>query len=91
MTNKELLRHKALRSTEARAGQHRYGIDTLVAFRPDGQRDQIYRVIRHMPDGPDGLQYRLRATVGGQERVAGERLLRRPAASDDPFQNNGGA
>lgn len=41
-----------------------------------------FRVVRLMPDGGAGLQYRLRCDADGHERVALEAALERPDSDD---------
>lgn len=42
----------------------------------------LFRVVRHLPDGGRGLQYRLKSVADGHERVASETLMENPAPED---------
>ena len=63
-----------VRGTVARS--HRYDVGVHVAYR-DGPGSGLYRVTRLLPDGGQGLQYRIRSDRDGQERVVVESTLER--------------
>lgn len=65
---------------------HSYAVASLVNFRPAGQLEQRFTVVRHLPAERGSPQYRLRSAAG-QERVAEEALLTRSAAADGVFDN----
>lgn len=58
---------------------HSFEVASLVNFRPAGQSEQAFTVVRHLPTEGRGPLYRLRAD-SGQERVAEEALLSRSSA-----------
>jgi hypothetical protein len=53
---------------------HSFAVASLVNYRPAGQPEQAFTVVRHLPAERGGPQYRLRSAAG-QERVADEALL----------------
>ncbi|WP_363348475.1 hypothetical protein [Methylocystis echinoides] len=57
---------------------HKFEVGVIVAYRPSpsGERGH-FRVTRHLPDGGQGLQYRIRSERDGQERVVLEGALER--------------
>lgn len=55
---------------------HSFEIASLVMYRPPGQPEQAYTVVRHLPAERGGPQYRLRSAAG-QERIAEEACLNR--------------
>ncbi len=57
---------------------HKFQVGVIVAYRPSpsGERGH-FRVTRHLPDGGQGLQYRIRSEQDGQERVVVEAALER--------------
>lgn len=62
--------------------EHIYEVASIVNFRPAGQSEQAFTVVRHLPTENNGPLYRLRS-ASGQERVAAEALLSRRDASPD--------
>jgi hypothetical protein len=65
---------------------HKFGVGVRVACKPgpfaaNGQ----FRVIRQMPDGGNGLQYRIRSDRDGHERVVVEDALMRAMHGDSVF------
>jgi hypothetical protein len=68
------------RKLVARASQsHKFDVGVLVAYRAfvAGERNH-FRITRQLPDGGQGLQYRIRSERDGQERVVLEANLERP-------------
>jgi hypothetical protein len=59
---------------------HSYEVASVVHYRPAGQAEQAFIVVRHLPAAGGGPQYRLRSAKG-QERVADEALLSPAAAA----------
>ncbi|MEK8093052.1 hypothetical protein WOC76_11035 [Methylocystis sp. IM3] len=57
---------------------HKFQVGVIVAYRPNpsGERGH-FRVTRQLPDGGQGLQYRIRSERDGQERVVVEAALER--------------
>lgn len=57
---------------------HKFAVGIIVGYRPgsNGERSR-FRVTRHLPDGGQGLQYRIRSERDGQERVVLEGALER--------------
>lgn len=55
---------------------HKFSVGDRVAHRisPSGERGN-YRVTRRLPDGGQGLQYRIQSERDGQERVVVEAAL----------------
>ncbi|WP_442756772.1 hypothetical protein ACNHKD_09350 [Methylocystis sp. JAN1] len=60
----------------ARAPSHKFEIGVHVAYH-GGSGSGMYRITRQLPDGGQGLQYRIRSDRDGQERVALESTLER--------------
>lgn len=58
------------------APTHKYDVGIRVSYR-GGASAELYRVTRRLPDGGQGLQYRIRSDRDGQERVALESALER--------------
>jgi hypothetical protein len=56
--------------------RHKFPVGARVAH-PSGPpgRMAIFEVTRHLPDGGQGLQYRIRCEEDGRERVATETTL----------------
>jgi hypothetical protein len=68
------LRHRKLTPTPIRA--HRFGVGVMVTYRTSsGGEPTNFRVERQLPDGGQGLQYRIRSERDGHERVALESNL----------------
>lgn len=63
---------------------HSYAIASLVTYRPLGQPEQAYTVVRHLPADRGEPQYRLRS-ANGQERVVEESLLSKSTIADQSF------
>lgn len=61
------------------AQSHKFDVGVLVAYRAfaTGERGH-FRITRQLPDGGQGLQYRIRSERDGQERVVLEANLERP-------------
>jgi hypothetical protein len=58
---------------------HRFEIGVLVAYKASAFAERAhFRVTRLLPDGGQGLQYRVRSERDGQERVVLEANLERP-------------
>jgi len=55
---------------------HKFDVGLHVSYR-GGPAAGLYRVTRRLPDGGQGLQYRIRSDRDGQERVALESALQR--------------
>jgi hypothetical protein len=55
---------------------HKFDIGVHVSYH-GGPASGLYRVTRHLPDGGQGLQYRVRSDRDGQERVVVESALER--------------
>ena len=60
---------------------HSFAVASLVNYRPAGQPEQAFTVVRHLPAERAGPQYRLRSAAG-QERVADEGLLSQIVIAD---------
>jgi len=58
------------------APTHKFAVGLHVSFR-GGPASELYRVTRHLPNGGQGLQYRIRSDRDGQERVVLESALQR--------------
>ncbi len=58
------------------APTHKFELGLHVSYR-GGASAELYRVTRRLPDGGQGLQYRIRSDRDGQERVALESALQR--------------
>lgn len=57
---------------------HRFAVGALVAHKIGAASQRaFFRVTRQLPDSGQGLQYRIKADGGGQERVALESALER--------------
>ncbi|KAF2992174.1 hypothetical protein OGR47_09975 [Methylocystis sp. MJC1] len=57
---------------------HKFDIGSHVSHRVGASAEAgLYRVTRHLPDGGQGLQYRIRSDRDGQERVVVESSLQR--------------
>jgi len=60
----------------AHAPSHKFDVGFRVLY-PVGPGASPYKVTRQLPDGGQGLQYRIRCDRDGQERVVLEAALRR--------------
>jgi hypothetical protein len=58
------------------APTHKFEVGLPVSYR-GGPASGLYRVTRRLPDGGQGLQYRIRSDRDGQERVVVESDLER--------------
>jgi len=67
-------RYRTARALTAPA--HKFDVGLRVLY-PRGPGSAPYRVTRHLPDGGQGLQYRIRCDRDGQERVVLESALQR--------------
>jgi len=57
---------------------HKFPVGAHVVHRLGVRSEKdSYKVTRHLPDGGQGLQYRIRADRDGQERVVVESALER--------------
>jgi hypothetical protein len=58
---------------------HKYAIGAHVLHKvgPRAERSS-FKVTRHLPDGGQGLQYRIRSERDGHERVTVESTIERP-------------
>jgi hypothetical protein len=69
---------------------HKFAVGASVIC-PIGHRSEkgLFQVVRHLPDGGQGLQYRLKSVADGHERMAFEAALEVPppanAATSDPL------
>jgi hypothetical protein len=61
------------------APTHKFDVGLRVLY-PNGPGSGLYRVTGRLPDGGQGLQYRIRGDRDGQERVVIESALRRATA-----------
>jgi hypothetical protein len=63
--------------------KHKYSVGASVIC-PFGHRSEkgLFQVVRHLPDGDRGLQYRLKCISDGHERTAFEAALEVPAPLD---------
>lgn len=69
-------RHRTVRATSV--ATHKFAVGALVAHKVGAASERlIFRVTRHLPDGGQGLQYRIKSDRDGQERVAVESSLER--------------
>lgn len=67
-------RYRKLTLTPARS--HRFGVGCMVTHRTSsGGEPAHFRVERQLPDGGQGLQYRIRSERDGRERVVLEANL----------------
>lgn len=67
------------KSAPAVVKSHRFEVGGMVAFRASPVAERLhFRVTRHLPDGGQGLQYRIRSERDGHERVVLESSLERP-------------
>jgi len=59
--------------------RHKFDVGAFVIC-PIGYRSEtaLFQVVRHLPDGGRGLQYRLKSVADGHERMAFEALLENP-------------
>lgn len=65
------------------AAPHKFAVGSYVVHKVGVRAERLFfRVTRHMPDGGEGLQYRIRSDRDGHERVAIESALERPAQED---------
>jgi hypothetical protein len=62
---------------------HKYAVGASVNC-PIGHRPEkgLFRVVRHLPNGDQGLQYRLKSVTDGHERTAFEAALETAAPVD---------
>lgn len=67
---------------EAKMAEHKYAVGQSVRFIPDRLTEArargIYTVVRILPEMAGVWQYRIKAKLGGQERVVREYQLQRP-------------
>jgi len=64
---------------------HKFAIGAPVIHRMGHQSEKVlFRVVRHLPDGGQGLQYRLKSEADGHERVTFEATLEQPDRGDIP-------
>ena len=58
---------------------HKFAVGAAVIC-PLGHRSEkgLFHVVRHLPDGGQGLQYRLKSVSDGHERTAFEAALENP-------------
>jgi len=58
---------------------HRYAIGQAVFFSPDRQQKQSrgdrFKIVRHLPEAGNALQYRIKSQSDGHERVVREDQL----------------
>jgi hypothetical protein len=62
---------------------HKFAVGASVVH-GIGHRSEkaLFRIVRQLPDGGHGLQYRLKCAADGHERVALETMLESPAPED---------
>ena len=65
--------------------RHKFAVGLQVSF-DGGSASGLYRVTRHLPNGGQGLQYRIRSDRDGQERVVLESAIQRHKS---PFNTGG--
>ncbi len=57
---------------------HRYPVGASVLYGIGGKTEKTrFKITRHMPDGGDGFQYRIKSDHDGQERIVTEANLER--------------
>ena len=57
---------------------HKYPVGAHVIHKVGARSQSMrFRVTRHLPDGGDGLQYRIKGDDDGQERVVTESSIER--------------
>lgn len=62
---------------------HKFAVGASVIHRIGHQSEKaIFRIVRQIPDGGHGLQYRLKCAADGHERVALETMLEARAPED---------
>ena len=62
---------------------HKFAVGASVIHKIGHQSERmLFRVVRHLPDGGQGLQYRLKSEADGHERVTFEAALERPNPGD---------
>jgi hypothetical protein len=62
---------------------HKFAVGASVIHRIGHQSEKVlFHVVRHLPDGGQGLQYRLKSAADGHERVAFEATLEQPKPED---------
>jgi hypothetical protein len=62
---------------------HKFAVGVRVFHKPGPHAESgSFRVTSHLPDGGQGLQYRLRSDRDGHERVATESALQRPTPDE---------
>jgi hypothetical protein len=71
-------RHRGAKAVVAPT--HKFEVGLHVSYR-GGPSAELYRVTRRLPDGGQGLQYRIRSDRDGQERVALESALQRKTSA----------
>jgi len=72
----ESLRRKA---TPTSVPAHQFAVDGMVVFKtPVSGAESTFRITRLLPDGGQGLQYRIRSERDGHERVVLESIVAQP-------------
>jgi hypothetical protein len=62
---------------------HKFAVGMSVIHRIGHRSEKaFFRIVRQLPDGGHGLQYRLKSAADGHERVALEATLESPAPED---------
>ncbi len=62
---------------------HKYAVGASVTCAMGYRSEKaLFRVVRHLPDGGQGLQYRLKSVSDGHERMAFEAALENPPTGD---------
>ena len=65
------------------AATHKFAVDAPVVHRIGHLSERVlFRIVRHLPDGGQGLQYRLKSEADGHERVTFEAALEQPKPED---------
>jgi hypothetical protein len=62
---------------------HKFAVGAQVVHMVGSRSERVFfKVTRQLPDGGQGLQYRIRSDRDGHERVASESTLERPTQDD---------
>jgi hypothetical protein len=78
MTNQQTSRQRYANARTRVVASHKFDLGANVACKLGfGGERGVFRVTRHLPDGGQGLQYRIQSEKDGQERVVVETALER--------------
>jgi hypothetical protein len=71
-------RERFRRAKTVTTPNHKFDVGHHVTYKagPNAERG-LFRITRHLPDGGQGLQYRIRSDRDGHERVVAESALER--------------